>query len=1199
MSWSDPIGALVGFFKAGVPTLVEDVEPLPVTDSASRAATIFTTGGTPLTAVGPSTTIGLLDGSAKSMMDFQFTFAGGGNMTVAVQGTNNPAAAIGDAVSANGWASLELHGLNGGRTSTVRNTGRQVLQNVPRFVRVYCTQYVSGSCGVNGITKPVPEPDTQRYITDQDGLARWALTTFGQGQVAQRLYLIGGNFDDEDEFSDRWTDGSTSGGSLTHLDGLIELHTGTDPAGHAVVESQKLAEFLGAVDNATTMRIKIGSVPADASYGFRFGQYDVNNGWFIEVDATGYLYKFRKNGVDSVSPFGTLGVATVTPNTNINLWETIYNPNFVIIRNSNNFVQILIGNATFTPMFSEYDLPLRAEAFNSGSTADHVLSIQTLTTERLGQQASSEVDTSPLGLNSFDMENGSPAPTNAAPWVGVRESVDEYVQQTIVFDREPMSAFGVVHFYYAKTKDGTASVSGVPIDVVAGIPFVPYPLANVGNWISVDFVPDVASPAITNARLFVQKFKTMAPDITRNLGQTVYESEPVKSQQAVIMGAPPDYDDNPKSTAFQRVRVGDRHTLGSLSTLLDANEDIAGKWFRWLGTYTSAMVEIEADVAGTWRLEFSEEDTPVEFADEVTPDESVQGFTNTFTYDPANGIDPRGFVTQSLWVRLKYYNGVAAQSEFSGDIAYLTTPLASGIKHASEVTKSRAMVTMTDAITTSRTQESVDGSEEYIQDRATLNSTTGLRGKNAHVTDIDVPVGIRPMTSGNTSQVVCGTSAWTRLDPSPLTNRKSVMFSNMEKDVVSGGVITYGNAAVWSHDDSLSESGGFDLPVQLPIALLLDASVPVYVRAKATGAGTTNTQVLSGTTSSGTATNPANGKVLDSVYANIAANGQIDDIAGYSITPTLSTVQNVKLRVVGKKQASQFQTVAHQETVQGNNTSNSGSVTSASINGGATMAYVAAIVRRGAGTVTSVAGLGLTWTQVTTVANGSNRSIDLWVAYGTGTTGTVTATLSLSNINSITVSRFTGADPTVFQDSDTGTGNTTTPTTPALTSTVKGMVVFASADNNKSSTPAAGYTEQTEVVTGERMQLSTKPIVATGTETPTCTLSGADQWAAAGLTILPAASADPQITLSYKLSGVAGASSSTVTFVSTSNATFDLDVTGDRVWAFTDVPNVDVIGTGLSIDIASADIDALQLVVVETSSPTARICLHQGAHPDG
>lgn len=109
----------------------------------------------------------------------------------------------------------------------------------------------------------------------------------------------------------------------------------------------------------------------------------------VDIEGFGVVYVNRMGGVDTTSTFGIIGFATPTISANAQqLWEITFNPNFLIVRNSGNFAQLQIGSSVLSPMFSEYDLPLTAEAINIGSTSDHVLYLQTLTAERLGQESS-------------------------------------------------------------------------------------------------------------------------------------------------------------------------------------------------------------------------------------------------------------------------------------------------------------------------------------------------------------------------------------------------------------------------------------------------------------------------------------------------------------------------------------------------------------------------------------------------------------------------------------------------------------------------------------------------------------------------------------------------------------------------------------------------------------------------------------------
>ncbi len=272
-------------------------------------------------------------------------------------------------------------------------------------------------------------------------------------------------------------------------------------------------------------------------------------------------------------------------------------------------------------------------------------------------------------------------------------------------------------------------------------------------------------------------------------------------------------------------------------------------------------------------------------------------------------------------------------------------------------------------------------------------------------------------------------------------------------------------------DAGLLSTNGFPIPAGRMVAATLGPGATVFGIAKNTGSGVQTTQNLTGVTSSGTAANPANAKASvpsgDSVYANIAAAGQDIHISGFSIVPTASSsIQNVLLSAVFKKQASQVQTVAHQETQVGA-TAGAGTVVSASMAGGIAQLYVAEISRNdNAGTVTSVTAGGLIFTPVVQNITSGNRRIDLWQAYGTFTAGACTATLQNSTNAHIACHRFTGADPTGIQASGSNTGTGTAVTGPAIAGTNKGFAILAVSHTAATATPGAGYTERSDATNG-------------------------------------------------------------------------------------------------------------------------------------
>lgn len=633
--------------------------------------------------------------------------------------------------------------------------------------------------------------------------------------------------------------------------------------------------------------------------------------------------------------------------------------------------------------------------------------------------------------------------------------------------------------------------------------------------------------------------------------------------RAVIAGVSPD-------GSFVNNRQAGRDPSNSTTTPLDADGVYRGTWFPWQGDYVKLVSDLSADVPGTFYIDFSEEVAPTD-----GDDSSITGDPMVVDYDPDLGLYRRHTPVQSRWVRHRYVNGDAAQAEFALDGAFVTSDPGSTAQGLRRVPERRTMAEVVRNIPALPTGDGTAYQEVPVD-------TDGI--PYAHITDIDDDILLRPLPTARTTQVTINASDPVQLDDPPMVGRRSVAIANMDDD----------NDAVFGFDpDTLTDNTGFDFPARRTVTLMLSEDQPIY--GLVVGAATNNTQVLDGTGSSGTATNPSNARFDDGSYANIAS-GQLVDITTYSIAPTLAAVAQVKLRLIGKKQASQFQTVAMAEH-QFTSGANVGSLASPSLAGGTAQCYVAAISRYNNGTVTGVTGLGLTWVLVDTyVDDQTHGALDLWVAVGDATAGAVTATFStLAGTCHIAVTRFTGVDQTTpVEDFDHDRGNNTSAvSTPALNGTNKGYRLTAIEEHQRTNTPGGGATELSDqngaAAGNDGLAVQGLALTSTGSSAPSSTLSGGAHWVAVALTLSPAAAIDPSVTLSYELSNVPGATSQDITLSSITDTTFDVDITADRVWAFTDIANMEVIATALTIGDATADIDALNIVVVETSGSTVRV----------
>jgi hypothetical protein len=209
----------------------------------------------------------------------------------------------------------------------------------------------------------------------------------------------------------------------------------------------------------------------------------------------------------------------------------------------------------------------------------------------------------------------------------------------------------------------------------------------------------------------------------------------------------------------------------------------------------------------------------------------------------------------------------------------------------------------------------------------------------------------------------------------------------------------------------------------------------------------------------------------------------------------------------------------HEQTVTGGSTSST-TVTSASLAAGTSGSlYLAAISSKPSVAVTSVSGLGLTWTLVRAQCSGRNQTrIEVWVAQGAGSAGSVTATLASAPGNTvIIVSRFSGAS---------GVGNVVSANTVGVSGACSGGVdsgtysvnLTTAVDNalaygaagmrNRTHTPGSGYTERADLIQGSGGDTAgaaseDRVVPTAGTIAVDGTFSSATDWAMVGLEIRP------------------------------------------------------------------------------------------------
>lgn len=203
--------------------------------------------------------------------------------------------------------------------------------------------------------------------------------------------------------------------------------------------------------------------------------------------------------------------------------------------------------------------------------------------------------------------------------------------------------------------------------------------------------------------------------------------------------------------------------------------------------------------------------------------------------------------------------------------------------------------------------------------------------------------------------------------------------------------------------------------------------------------------------------------------------------------------------------------ISHQQTVTGGS-SNSNRVTSGSVSAASGNIYLASVSTRTNIAVSSMSGMGLTWTRVAAQCAGRAQTrVEIWKGTGTPSSGAVTANLSSSSKNSvIAVSRYSGAssqnniiDPVTRNTRGVNgacSGGTDSSSFSYTVSNSNSKFVYvAAALRNKTFSPGSGYTERAEKSqgsSGDKVGIAIMDRSSTSSSTPVSgTFSSSTDWA--------------------------------------------------------------------------------------------------------
>jgi len=247
---------------------------------------------------------------------------------------------------------------------------------------------------------------TEAHIADQNG--RHLSSSYQEEMLTTPVYrLVGTSFKLQND-PNFWVEVIGGTGLITYAGEAI-LSTGTDAAGSAQLNSVRTARYVPGSLNKFEAISKPATLPVVGRTS-RLGAYNDDNGVFFEISGTTVSVVTRKSGVDTKASNGSfngdygpfLSLGTV-----YQFIEIEYGgPGVWFYINKKLLHSIcLIGQGT--ELVNTFELPIRAEIFNDGSTANNVIDVIEASIFRIGELQTSSTYKYLAGVTTNTLKYGA------------------------------------------------------------------------------------------------------------------------------------------------------------------------------------------------------------------------------------------------------------------------------------------------------------------------------------------------------------------------------------------------------------------------------------------------------------------------------------------------------------------------------------------------------------------------------------------------------------------------------------------------------------------------------------------------------------------------------------------------------------------------------------------------------------------------
>jgi len=220
---------------------------------------------------------------------------------------------------------------------------------------------------------------TQRTrVTDQYGFIE-ELTPMGEMRVVNPVRLVGATFPNGGNAgavdTNFWTATVANNGTIVQANNQVTLSSSTTNNGSAILQSTRRARYIGGSANRYRAQVQLGDTGVSSNTR-RWGMFDGTDGAYFELAGTTLSACVIKTG-------SRTAVDTLTaPTTNVTTYE-IYITNskvyFVI-----SDILVATHSATTATWADNFNLPVRTDNINSGSTTNSTIQVRVSTIYRLG-----------------------------------------------------------------------------------------------------------------------------------------------------------------------------------------------------------------------------------------------------------------------------------------------------------------------------------------------------------------------------------------------------------------------------------------------------------------------------------------------------------------------------------------------------------------------------------------------------------------------------------------------------------------------------------------------------------------------------------------------------------------------------------------------------------------------------------------------